>query len=110
MATIYSPSSNDGGVDMADRLRGKVALITGAGSGIGAATAGLFAREGAAVTLADLAREGLEPVAAVASSAGSPALVTTGDVTKRVDTERLRQETLERVRSRAGPLHNGGGS
>ncbi|HXJ84472.1 MAG TPA: SDR family oxidoreductase [Candidatus Methylomirabilis sp.] len=81
---------------MADRLRGKVALITGAGSGIGAATASLFAREGAAVALTDLARAGLDLVAAEAAKAGSQTLVMTGDVTKRADTERLVDETLKR--------------
>ncbi|HYU56827.1 MAG TPA: SDR family NAD(P)-dependent oxidoreductase, partial [Actinomycetota bacterium] len=65
---------------MAGRLRGKVALITGAGSGIGAATAGLFAQEGAAVALADLGRESLEPVAAQVKSAGGEALAMAVDV------------------------------
>jgi len=81
---------------MADRLRGKVALITGAGSGIGAATAGLFAQEGAAVALADLGRDSLEPVAAQVKSVGGEALVMAGDVTRRADTERLVDETLKR--------------
>jgi NAD(P)-dependent dehydrogenase (short-subunit alcohol dehydrogenase family) len=81
---------------MADRLRGKVALITGAGSGIGAATAALFAQEGAAVALADLDPEGLESVAARITSAGCDALVMAGDVTKRADTERLVDEALKR--------------
>ncbi len=81
---------------MADRLRGKVALITGAASGIGAATAALFARQGAAVTLADLARDPLQSLAAQAASAGVQALVMEGDVTVRADTERFVEETLKR--------------
>lgn len=39
---------------MTERLRGKIAILTGAARGIGAATAELFAREGAAVALWDL--------------------------------------------------------
>ena len=39
---------------MTDRLAGKVALITGAGSGMGRAAAELFAREGARVVVSDL--------------------------------------------------------
>ena len=81
---------------MADRLRGKVALITGAGSGIGAATAALFAREGAAVALADLGAESVELVVGQARSAGVDALVMAGDVTRRADTERLVDLTLKR--------------
>ena len=70
---------------MSDRLQGQVALITGAGSGIGAATAAQFARKGAAVALADLARETLEPVAGRVASAGGQALVTVSDVTRRAN-------------------------
>jgi NAD(P)-dependent dehydrogenase (short-subunit alcohol dehydrogenase family) len=91
-----------------DRLRGKVALITGAGSGIGAATAEVFAREGAAVALADVARESLEPVAAPLVSAGGQVLAMAGDVTRRADTERLVAETLERF-GRADVLVNSAG-
>ena len=49
------------------RLAGKVAIVTGAASGIGAATATAFAREGARVVVADVNLEGAEKLAA-----GSP--------------------------------------
>ena len=45
------------------RLEGKVAIVTGAGSGIGEATARLMAREGASVVVADLNRAEAERVA-----------------------------------------------
>ncbi len=44
------------------RMEGKVAIITGAASGIGGAASLLFAREGAKVVMADLSAEGLEAV------------------------------------------------
>ena len=46
--------------DKKDRLEGKVAIITGAGSGIGRATAVLFASEGAKLVLADWNEDGLK--------------------------------------------------
>src|SRR5262249_58941532 len=81
---------------MAGRLDGKVALITGAGSGIGAATAALFAREGAAVALSDLAKDGLDAVAARVRTAGAELVSMTGDVSRRTDTERLVADTIGR--------------
>jgi len=62
------------------RLDDKVALITGAASGIGAASAELFAREGAAVTLVDIAEAG-ETVAAGIRGAGGEAVFVQADVT-----------------------------
>ena len=81
---------------MAARLRDKVALITGAGSGIGAATAVLFAQESAKVALADLHPATLETVAAQVKGAGDEALVLAGDVTSRPDCQRFVEETVKR--------------
>src|SRR5262245_41242375 len=54
------------------RLKDKVAIVTGAASGMGASTARLFAREGAKVVAADLLEaEGREIVQAIASSGGT---------------------------------------
>ena len=73
----------------------KVALITGAASGIGAATAVVFAQEGAKVALNDLPATDLETVAAQVKSAGGEALVLVGDVTSRPDSQRLVDETVK---------------
>jgi len=81
---------------MTKRLQDKVALITGAGSGIGAATAVVFAEEGARLALADLRPEGVETVTARVRNAGGEAVAVTGDVTRRPDAERLVDETVRR--------------
>jgi NAD(P)-dependent dehydrogenase (short-subunit alcohol dehydrogenase family) len=63
-----------------DRLAGKRVVITGAGSGIGEATALLFAREGARVALIGRRAEPLEDVAARVAAEGGSALVLPCDV------------------------------
>lgn len=63
-----------------DRLNGKVALITGAASGIGRAQAEPFAREGAAVVAADLNRAGAEQVLADIEAAGGSGLALAMDI------------------------------
>jgi 3-oxoacyl-[acyl-carrier protein] reductase len=62
------------------RLDGKAAFITGAGAGIGEATARLFAQQGASVMVFDREGSGAEGVAAAIRAAGGRALAVAGDV------------------------------
>src|SRR5690242_16345190 len=70
------------------RLDGKVAFITGSGSGIGRAGAILFAREGAKVIIADISREGGERTEAMARDLGGDATYVHTDVTDPDSVER----------------------
>lgn len=65
---------------MTDKLAGKVAVVTGAGSGIGRAAADLFAREGAAVAVVDLNAQAAKQTAQQITEAGSRALAIAADV------------------------------
>ncbi len=77
-----------------NRFTQKVVVITGAGSGIGAATAKRFAREGASVVLVGRNREKLANVAAQLS--GAEHLIRATDVADLTDVEALFKEVAER--------------
>ena len=77
------------------RLKDKVALITGAGSGIGRATALMFAEEGAAVVVADLTGDSAQATVDSISAAGGRAVSLTGDVTASAEAERMVASAVE---------------
>jgi len=79
---------------MAGQLENKVAIITGAGSGLGRAAAFLFAEEGAAVACADVNRSAAEEVALSITDAGGRAIPLEIDVSMPLDGERMASETL----------------
>ena len=70
-------------------MRGKVAVITGAGSGIGRATAVRLAREGASVIVADLDEPGSRETVARITEVGGTAAAVQADVTRETDVRRM---------------------
>jgi len=77
------------------RLAGKVAVVTGAGSGMGRATALLFAREGVIVVGSDIDPARIEAVTAEATAAGGKMIGVAGDIAKREDAEALVQRAID---------------
>lgn len=79
---------------MGGRLQDKVAIVTGAASGLGRATAAMFAREGAAVLCADVS-EAVEETAAEVADVGGQAHPFTGDLTDPATAEAMTGLALE---------------
>jgi len=80
---------------MTERLKGKIALITGGGSGIGRAAAQLFSHEGAKVVIADINAEGGEETARSITDAGGEAHFVRTDVSKSAEVEALIKKIIE---------------
>ncbi len=91
------------------RLHGKIALVTGAGSGFGEGIARMFAAEGAHVIVADLKRDAAERVAGEIGGVPVQGDVSVGkDVQRMVDTAINHFEGLDIVVNNAGTTHTNG--
>ena len=77
------------------RLENKVAIITGAASGMGKAMALLFAKEGAKVVISDINQNGVDAVVQEISSAGGTALGIVANVGKEEDIQNMINATME---------------
>ena len=86
---------------MSGRLTGKVALITGAGMGMGREAAVLFAEEGARVVVCDINEKAADETVTLVEKAGGQALAAVGDVAIEDDVKRMVEEGVKRF----GALH-----
>ena len=84
-----------------ERMKNKVAIVTGGSSGIGRATVQLFAKEGARVAVGDLDVAGGEETVRLARAAGGEVFFQKTDVSRAVDADALVNATVERW----GALH-----
>ncbi|MFA4836595.1 MAG: 3-oxoacyl-ACP reductase family protein [Dehalococcoidia bacterium] len=76
------------------RLKGKVAIVTGAASGIGRATAHAIAREGASVIIADINKEGGEKIAEDIRKSGGKALAVKTDISKQDEVRQMVERAI----------------
>lgn len=90
------------------QLQDKVAIITGAGSGIGKAAALLFAREGASVVVADISEENGKSVVDDIKQSGSEALFVKADSASAEDNEKLVKRTIGKFGALDIAINNAG--
>src|SRR5437868_4554662 len=89
-------------------LDGKIAIITGASRGIGAAAAQLFAQEGATVVLAARDEQAMEVIARGITTSGGQALVVQTDISSPAAVERLVKQTVDRFGRLDSAFNNAG--
>src|SRR2546421_4210662 len=87
-------------------LKGQVAIVTGAGRGIGRATALELARLGADIVIAEVDKTGAEKTAAEVQGLGRKALVVVTDVTKRDDLKAMADRTQRQFGRIDVPINN----
>ena len=93
---------------MPDRLAGKVALITGAGSGIGRESSILFAQHGAAIVAVDVHRDAAEHTVAAITDAGGRAVAVDADISQADECRRM-VEAAEQSFGQLNVLFNNAG-
>lgn len=78
------------------KLLNKVAIITGAGSGFGRATAILFSKEGAKISVADIDEKGGQETVKLIKGQGGDAIFIRADVSKSGDAEKMIKATVDK--------------
>lgn len=99
----------EGAKDMSGQFEGKTALVTGAGSGIGRASALTFARKGARVVVADFAVQSGEETVRLIKEAGGDATFIMADVSKSTDVQNLIDKAVSHY-GRLDCAHNNAGN